>query len=383
MAVGIVAAQSIGEPGTQLTLRTFHTGGTASTAGDITQGLPRVEELFEARQRPKGEAVITEIGGVAEIRIIDGVRHVFVTERKLVDDIYEVPEGWSIKVKDQDEVEQGAILAEHEEEVIAARYSGRVALDDSGLRVVWESVDERDYVIPAGVRLLIAEGQTVQPGEQLTEGSSNPHRILEILGADAVTHYLLREMQMVYRPQGQNIHDKHFEAIIRKMLSKVMITASGDTEMLPGELVDAAKFQEKNEEIVAEGGEPARAEQVLLGITKAALNTDSFLAASSFQHTIKVLAGAAIAGKEDALYGLKENVIIGKLIPAGTGYQAYKEKERKEQQLLEEQAAEEAAAELTTVPLIDDSTDDEILAAIAAAAADASRAALFSESEGE
>jgi DNA-directed RNA polymerase subunit beta' len=381
-AVGIVAAQSIGEPGTQLTLRTFHTGGTASTSGDITQGLPRVEELFEARQRPKGEAVITEIGGVAELRIIDGVRHIFVTERKLVDDVYEIPEGWSISVKDQEEVDNGAILAEKDDEVIAARVAGRVALDDDGLRVVWESIDERDYEIPAGMRLLVADGQTVDAGDQLTEGSSNPHRILEILGADAVTNYLLREMQMVYRPQGQNIHDKHFEAIIRKMLSKVMVTASGDTDLLPGELVEVATFHERNEEIVAEGGQPAQAEQVLLGITKAALNTESFLSASSFQHTIRVLAGAAIAGKEDQLYGLKENVIIGKLIPAGTGFEAYQRKKEEEEERLEAEMGE-PALDLTTVPLIDDSTDDEILAAIAAAAADASRATLFSESEGD
>jgi DNA-directed RNA polymerase subunit beta' len=382
-AVGIVAAQSIGEPGTQLTLRTFHTGGTASTAGDITQGLPRVEELFEARQRPKGEAVITEIGGIAEVRVVDGVRHVFVTERKLVDEFYEVPDGWTIKVEDQQEVEKGSALAEKEDEVIAAQTGGRVVIDENGLRVVWESVDERDYEIPAGVRLLVTEGQTVQAGEQLTEGSSNPHRILEILGADAVTDYLLREMQMVYRPQGQNIHDKHFEAIIRKMLSKVIVTASGDTDMLPGELVEIASFQARNSEIVEEGGQPAQAEQVLLGITKAALNTDSFLSASSFQHTIKVLAGAAIAGKEDALYGLKENVIIGKLIPAGTGFNTYLDQDLAEEELVEGEIQEEAVADLTTATLIDDSTDDQILAAIAAAAADASRATLVPESEGE
>ncbi len=382
-AVGIVAAQSIGEPGTQLTLRTFHTGGTASSAGDITQGLPRVEELFEARQRPKGEAVLTEIGGHAEIRVVDNVRHVFVTESKLVDDVYEIPEGWEIKAKDGEAIEQGAILAEKDEEVIVSRYSGRVGLDDNGLRVVWESRDERDYVIPAGTRLLIADGQTVQPGEQLTEGSSNPHRILEILGANAVTHYLLREMQAVYRPQGQNIHDKHFEAIIRKMLSKVVLTASGDTEMLPGELVEAATFHERNEEIVAEGGQPAQAEQVLLGITKAALNTDSFLSASSFQHTIKVLAGAAIAGKEDALYGLKENVIIGKLIPAGTGFWQRDPRIKAELDLVEDESDEQIAADLKGTALIDDSTDDKILAAIAAAAADASRSNYLPETEAQ
>ena len=371
-AVGIVAAQSIGEPGTQLTLRTFHTGGTASAGGDITQGLPRVEELFEARQRPKGEATITEIGGRAEVRIVEGVRHVYITDSKLVDDIYEVPEGWAVKVGENGTVEQGAILAEKDDEVIVARHAGRVSLND-GLKVVWESSDERDYAIPAGMRLLISDGDTVSAGEALTEGSLNPHRILEILGADAVTQYLLREVQKVYRPQGQNIHDKHFEAIIRKMLSKVVITASGDTEMLPGELVEVADFLENNAEIIEEGGEPGQAEQVLLGITKASLNTDSFLSASSFQHTIKVLAGAAIAGKEDKLYGLKENVIIGKLIPAGTGYEALQEAAKlPEPQDEEVEPAIETAIDLKST-LIDDDTDDDILAAIAAAAVEAKK----------
>lgn len=369
-AVGIVAAQSIGEPGTQLTLRTFHTGGTASAGGDITQGLPRVEELFEARQRPKGEAVITEIGGLAEIRVIDGVRHVFVTDVRLVDDLYEIAEGWDVKVGDKDTVEAGGVLAENEDEVIVARHGGRVARDGDTVKVTWESKDERDYEIPAGMRLLISDGQEVSAGEQLTEGSKNPHRILEILGRDAVTQYLLREMQQVYRPQGQNIHDKHFEVIIRKMLSKVMVTSSGDTEMLPGELIETSIFQGNNEEIMEEGGQPAQAEPVLLGITKGALNTDSFLSASSFQHTIKVLASAAIAGREDDLVGLKENVIIGKLIPAGTGFDVYTQKQEaleapevEDDELLEETAVDFSGA------LIDDNTDDSILEAIAAAVA--------------
>lgn len=374
VAVGIVAAQSIGEPGTQLTLRTFHTGGTASAAGDITQGLPRVEELFEARQRPKGEAVITEIGGLAEIRVVDGVRHVFITENKLVDDVFEVPDSWLIKVENQEQVEPGAILAEKDDEIITNRHSGRVTLNGSEIRVVWESKDERDYEIPAGMRMLITDGQTVNAGDQLTEGSKNPHRILDILGRDAVTQYLLREMQQVYRPQGQNIHDKHFEVIIRKMLSKVMITASGDTEMLPGELIEVATFQQLNEEIIEEGGQPAQSESVLLGITRAALNTDSFLSASSFQHTIKVLAGAAIAGKEDALLGLKENVIIGKLIPAGSGFNRTREDVIHVEPL---DLIDHEDLDLSST-LIDDDTDEEILAAIAAAAAGSSRISLSS-----
>lgn len=371
-AVGIVAAQSIGEPGTQLTLRTFHTGGTAQSGGDITQGLPRVEELFEARQRPKGEAVITEIGGIAEIRVVDGVRHVFVTESKLVDDVYEIPAGWTVKAQNNDEIEVGGILAEKDDDIISVRRAGRVVVNAEGVKVVWESREERDYEIPAGMRMLITDGQRVNPGDQLTEGSKNPHRILDILGRDAVTQYLLREMQQVYRPQGQNIHDKHFEVIIRKMLNKVVITNSGDTEMLPGELVDSPTFLESNEQVMEEGGQPAQAEPVLLGITKASLNTESFLSASSFQHTIRVLAGAAIAGKEDELVGLKENVIIGKLIPAGTGFHAYKRHEEEHPVALEMHEHEMLLDPIDlSSTLIDDNTEDDILAAIAAAAADA------------
>ncbi|MCC6601732.1 MAG: DNA-directed RNA polymerase subunit beta' [Anaerolineae bacterium] len=368
-AVGIVAAQSIGEPGTQLTLRTFHTGGTASAGGDITQGLPRVEELFEARQRPKGEAVITEIGGRADIRVVDGVRHVFVTDVRLVDDIYEITDGWNVKVGNNDVIEAGGVLAENEDEVVVARHGGRVARSTNAIKVTWESKDERDYEIPAGMRLLLSDGQDVSAGEQLTEGSKNPHRILEILGRDAVTQYLLREMQQVYRPQGQNIHDKHFEVIIRKMLSKVMVTSSGDTEMLPGELIETSIFQANNEEIMDEGGQPAQAEPVLLGITKGALNTDSFLSASSFQHTIKVLASAAIAGREDDLIGLKENVIIGKLIPAGTGFAMHnRQPEELEAGLDEVEEILEEPVDYSGA-LIDDNTDDAVLEAIAAAAA--------------
>lgn len=368
-AVGIVAAQSIGEPGTQLTLRTFHTGGTASAGGDITQGLPRVEELFEARQRPKGEAVITEIGGRADIRVIDGVRHVFVSDVRLVDDIYEITDGWDVKVGNNDAIEAGGVLAENEDEVVVARHGGRVARNGNTIKVTWESKDERDYEIPAGMRMLISDGQDVSAGEQLTEGSKNPHRILEILGRDAVTQYLLREMQQVYRPQGQNIHDKHFEVIIRKMLSKVMVTSSGDTEMLPGELIETSIFQANNEEIMDEGGQPAQAEPVLLGITKGALNTDSFLSASSFQHTIKVLASAAIAGREDDLIGLKENVIIGKLIPAGTGFDMHNRPPEELEAGLDE--VEEVLEEPVDYSgaLIDDNTEDAVLEAIAAAAA--------------
>ena len=355
-AVGIVAAQSIGEPGTQLTLRTFHSGGTASRGGDITQGLPRVEELFEARQKPKGEAVISEIGGVANIYMADGVRHVLITESKLLDDVYEIPDGWDVKVGEGQIADMGDIVAEKGAEIITARNRGRIdRVDATQVKLVWESKDERDYEIPAGMRLVVEDGQTIEAGEQLTEGSKNPHAVLEIQGRDAVLTYLLREIQKVYRPQGQNINDKHFEVIIRKMLSKVQVASSGDTEFLPGDLVDVHEFQELNEEVVEEGGEPARANPVLLGITKASLSTDSFLSASSFQHTIKVLAGAAIAGKEDNLIGLKENVIIGKLIPAGTGFKTEEPEEE-----IEEIIEEFDELDFSSM-LISDDTDESVL----------------------
>ncbi|MFW6182476.1 MAG: DNA-directed RNA polymerase subunit beta', partial [Chloroflexota bacterium] len=365
-AVGIVAAQSIGEPGTQLTLRTFHTGGTAQASGDITQGLPRVEELFEARKRPKGEAVMTEIGGIVEVRTVDGVRHVFVTDSKMVEDVFDIPEEWDVIVSDGEEVEPGNLIAEKDDEQLTSLHKGLVRIDDEGLRVVWEDVEERDYEIPAGMRLLVDDGQRVEAGDQLTEGSKNPHKILEIQGRDAVTQYLLREVQQVYRPQGQNINDKHFEVIIRKMLSKVVVKHSGDTEMLPGELIETSEFQERNAEVVDEGGQPAQADPILLGITKASLNTESFLSASSFQHTIKVLAGAAIAGKEDKLLGLKENVIIGKLIPAGTGFRHYHDLDEEEEELEEEGA--EMPEDLSSI-LIGDDTDEEILEALTKAKA--------------
>ncbi len=264
-AVGIIAAQAIGEPGTQLTMRTFHTGGVAS-AEDITQGLPRVEELFEAR-KPKGLAVISEI-------------------------------------------------------------SGRVHLDESKKRreaVVSNDEGESEiYLIPFGSKLKVQEGQTIEAGDELTEGSVNPHDILKIKGVKGVEAYLLREVQSVYRLQGVEISDKHIEIIIRQMLRKVQIEDAGDTTMLPGELVDIFRFEEENEKVVENDGQPAIAKRKLLGITKAALATDSFLSAASFQETTRVLTEAAIKGKVDPLLGLKENVIIGKLIPAGIGLKRYR-----------------------------------------------------------
>ncbi len=321
-AVGIVAAQSIGEPGTQLTLRTFHSGGVAS-ATDITTGLPRVEELFEARKTPKGEAVVTEISGKAFVEQSDRYSDLLVVRvehAEMASDEYLIEEGWEIAVEDGSEVSVGDVLASHGETTIVAEHDGRVRIEDGKVIVSYEIREEEEYEIPSSANLLIKSGDYVEAGQPLTEGSLNPHRILRIQGAEACQLYLLSEVQKVYRSQGQNIHDKHFEVIIRKMLSRVQITNPGDTEYLPGDLVDALEMRRLNEKLLAEGKRPAKYQRVLLGITKASLSTESFLAAASFQHTIKVLAGAAVAGSVDPLLGLKENVIIGKLIPAGTGF---------------------------------------------------------------
>jgi DNA-directed RNA polymerase subunit beta' len=334
-AVGIVAAQSIGEPGTQLTLRTFHTGGVAA-GGDITTGLPRVEELFEARKTPKGEAVVTEIGGTVYVTQSDrysDLRLARVEHSEMISDEYDMPEGWQIAVQDEDEVNQGDVLAYlGEEATITAQNAGKARIEEnnakgdgaaaSGAKVIvsYETHEEVEYEIPSNARMIVKDGDHVEAGVPLTEGSLNPHRILRIQGRQACQMYLLSEVQKVYRSQGQNINDKHFEVIIRKMISKVQITRPGDTNYLPGDLVDYLELKRVNDKLYSEGKRPAKFLEVLLGITKASLSTESFLSASSFQHTIKVLAGAAIAGTEDPLYGLKENVIIGKLIPAGTGF---------------------------------------------------------------
>jgi DNA-directed RNA polymerase subunit beta' len=321
VAVGIVAAQSIGEPGTQLTLRTFHTGGVAA-GGDITSGLPRVEELFEARKKPKGEAVVTEIGGLVEVhRSETGHRTLKVVASDVLRDEYQVPGNWSLKIEDGTPLEVGAVIATRGEAEITAEHAGKARVREHKVTITYEHLEEAEYEIPAGARLIVSEGARVEAGQSITEGALNPHRILRIQGREACQLYLMTEIQKVYRAQGQNINDKHFEVVLRKMLSKVQIVRPGDTDLLPGELIDRLKLQDMNEKLLEDGKQPATAAPVLLGVTKASLNTDSFLSASSFQHTIKVLAGAAIEGKVDPLLGLKENVIIGKLIPAGTGYQ--------------------------------------------------------------
>ncbi|MGB3702783.1 MAG: DNA-directed RNA polymerase subunit beta' [Anaerolineales bacterium] len=327
-AVGIVAAQSIGEPGTQLTLRTFHTGGVAAV-GDITTGLPRVEELFEARMTPKGEAVVTEIAGIAYVEQSDrysDLRVVRVEHSEMIAEEYDLPSGYTITIEDGGEVKEGEVLASLEEANITAQNAGRVRIEQSDDRetekvvVSYEISQEEEYEIPSNSRLLVKSGDHVEPGQPLTEGSLNPHLILRIQGRHECQKYLLSEVQKVYRSQGQNIHDKHFEVITRKMMSKVQITRPGDTTYLPGDLVNYLELKGENERLLGEDLLPARYLEILMGITKASLSTESFLSASSFQHTIKVLAQAAIASTDDPLFGLKENVIIGKLIPAGTGF---------------------------------------------------------------
>jgi DNA-directed RNA polymerase subunit beta' len=322
-AVGIIAAQSIGEPGTQLTMRTFHTGGVAS-ATDITSGLPRVEELFEARA-PKGEATISEIDGVVEVVQENERRIVRVTNLETFVDEYDIPAKAELLVKDGDRVGEGAPLARPGSsgegtadvgQVIAARISGVVRASKDKLQVVYEEREEREYPIPAAARLLVDNGDYVTAGTQITDGARNPQHILTIQGREHVQKYMVDEVQKVYKSQGVNINDKHIEVISRQMLRRVKVDHPGDSGLLPGDLVDRREFEELNSRIVAEGGEPATAQPVLLGVTKASLNTESWLAAASFQETTRVLTNAAIEGKVDRLLGLKENVIIGKLIPA-------------------------------------------------------------------
>ena len=298
-AVGIIAAQSIGEPGTQLTMRTFHTGGVAGD--DITQGLPRVEELFEAR-KPKGLAIIAEFGGTVSIRDTKKKREVIITNE--------------------------------------------------------ETGEQKAYLIPYGSRIKVLEGQTLEKGEPLTEGSVNPHDILEIKGVRAVQDYMIREVQRVYRLQGIDINDKHIEVIVRQMLKKIRVEDNGDSEFLPGVMVDALDFEDEVEKLQAEGKEPPEGKQVMLGITKAALATNSFLSAASFQETTKVLTDAAIKGKVDPLVGLKENVIIGKLIPAGTGMKRYRSVQLDCDEAAEDYLEEQRLAAMRRLEEGDESEDD-------------------------
>ena len=337
-AVGIIAAQSIGEPGTQLTLRTFHTGGVAG-GSDITQGLPRVQELFEARV-PKGLATISHIGGMVTVRNEGDLRWVTVTSQNVERVEHAIPEGYEPQVMDEVMVQAGDILATAEDQPdILSKIDGRALVNEDEIIVVHEERLEREYDIPITARLLVQTGQEIEAGDMITEGSLNPHEIMAINGVEAVRRYMLIEIQRVYRSQGVAINDKHIEVMIRQMLRRVSITDSGDSELLPGELADRYDLEHINADIIEQGGEPATAEPVVLGITKAALNTDSFLSAASFQHTISVLASAAIEGRTDDLIGLKESVLIGKLIPAGTGFGQQPKAEEEPQDALAELGA--------------------------------------------
>jgi DNA-directed RNA polymerase subunit beta' len=327
-AVGVIAAQSIGEPGTQLTLRTFHTGGVVGT--DITTGLPRVEELFEART-PKGRSVLSGIDGVVEVNESEEGRLVRITNSTSYEDEYPVPQDAEVLVEDGQVVEvgtmlyrQGALTSGGESQVPAtitdsdgvARVSGRARIENGVVHVRYTETEEREYPIPSGARLTVQTGDRVTIGQQLTEGVINPHSILRIMGKEATQQYIIDEIQRVYCSQGVSIHDKHVATIVRQMLRRVEVLSSGDTELLPGELVDRFDYEDVNARYLAEGGEPATAQAILLGITRASLNKDSWLAAASFQETNRVLAAAALRGKVDRLRGLKENVILGKLIPS-------------------------------------------------------------------
>ena len=346
-AVGIIAAQSIGEPGTQLTMRTFHTGGIAGAQGDITQGLPRVEELFEARV-PKDKAEISEIDGVVEIVKDEntGVRTVRVVSTNVFFDEYHLPQGGQVLVNDQDKVLKDQVIAlmpaenGNEPAPVQARTEGEALINADGLLSIrFEEREERAYPIPAARNIVVNQGQKIQAGTPITAGQRDPQDVLRIQGREAVQMYVVKEVQKVYRNTGVYINDKHIEVIIRQMLRRVKVDEPGDTEMLPNDLVDRFVYAETNAHVLAEGGEPATAQTVLLGVTKASLNTDSFLAAASFQETTRVLTEAAIEAQTDHLVGLKENVIIGKLIPAGSGIA-----QRRREQIARQQ---QAAARLT------------------------------------
>jgi DNA-directed RNA polymerase subunit beta' len=322
-AVGIIAAQSIGEPGTQLTMRTFHTGGVAGL--DITAGLPRVEELFEARV-PKGKAEISHIDGIVEIIRSDTGTKVKVTSTEVYDTSLALPKGAEMLAAPGDSVEANQVVARLKDKKdgagptdVASPVKGFLVKGTDGLAVRAEDVVEREYTIPHNAKLLVENGQEIRAGDGITDGPINPQEYLETRGKDAVQRYLVKEVQKVYRSQGVTINDKHIEIIVRQMLRKVRIDQPGDVDLLPTELIDRLDFEEENNKVLSEGGEPATAQTVLLGVTKASLNTSSFLAAASFQETTRVLTEAAINGAKDHLIGLKENVIIGKLIPAGTG----------------------------------------------------------------
>ena len=318
-AVGIIAAQSIGEPGTQLTMRTFHTGGVARA--DITTGLPRVEELFEARV-PKGAAILAEREGAVSIEQTDTGRILKVTSVEQDTATFDLKKGWDPAVATATPVikDKTLIAVGPNEEKKLAPIDGIAYVDDKTILVRNEREETEEHLVGHVYQIFVEDGELVTPGQQLTDGAKDPQQVLVTLGPDAVQKYVIDEVQKVYKSQGVNTNDKHIEVICRQMLRKVSIVYPGDTDLLQDERVDRFEFNRINGEVLAQGGEPATAIPVLLGITKASLETDSFLSAASFQETTRVLTEAAINGKVDSLRGLKENVIIGKLIPAGSGY---------------------------------------------------------------
>jgi DNA-directed RNA polymerase subunit beta' len=334
-------------------MRTFHTGGIAGK--DITSGLPRVVELFEARQ-PKGMAVLSEIGGKVELAQLPEGRVVRVISTESFSEEFDIPDTHRQTIKTGDWIDAGeAVLSvkktamsaakkagtvDELQEEIFAPVAGTVQVTKTSVRITWNETDEREYVIPAASEILVTDGEVIEPGVALTDGPKNPQDILRIEGQGAVQRYLVDEVQTVYRSQGVQLHDKHVEVIVRQMMRKVRVDNPGDSDLLPGELVDRHEYEFTNNNILAEGGEPATASPVLLGVTRASLNTQSFLAAASFQETARVLTEAAVNGSVDRLNGLKENVIIGRLIPArldqspeGRERLGVKEGERKEGRL--------------------------------------------------
>ena len=329
-AVGIVAAQSIGEPGTQLTMRTFHTGGVAGL--DITQGLPRVEELLEARD-PRGQAAISEIDGfVTSIKTTNKESVLKIQAKDVARDEY-LLESVKPQLKDGETVNAGdPLFVDSKGETVKAKAAGIVKLEHKKLVVVREAENFKEYSVPAGYNLIVKEGDVALKGQPLTEGNLNLHQLFHLKGIGACQDYIIKEVQEIYASQGQNVNEKHIEIIVHQMFSKVRVVTSGNTDLLVGDLIDHSRLSLANLRVGA--GEHAQIEQLLMGITKSSLNTESFLAAASFQETTRVLIEAAITAKTDYLRGLKENVIIGKLIPAGTGYR-------------KEALAEIEAAELT------------------------------------
>ncbi len=322
-AVGIVAAQSIGEPGTQLTLRTFHTGGVLGR--DITQGLPRVEELFEARP-VKREALISEVAGQVKIVNEENQRKIKILFDKSKKDSYKIEKGDVLKVKDGQKVKSGEVLlVKKKGEKILAKNAGEIKIENNRLYLNYLSKEEKEYLVPFNYNVLVKDGDLVKPGDRLTDGPLNLHKLFRFKGKEATQRYIIKEIQHIYSSEGQKLDDKHIEIIVRQMFSSVLVKDAGDSDLLTGEIVSKAYFQDVCDEVKKKGGKLPEAKEIILGITRASLSTESFLSAASFQETSRVLINAALTGRIDKLTGLKENVIIGRLIPAGTGFVKRKE----------------------------------------------------------